>query len=103
MCTEIGCVNGLAVRLPRVPTGTWRVEVTHLGTGALRAVDCTPAACGATIFLADFQPGHVRVRVTTAGGTRETDVRPAYRTSQPNGPDCPPTCVQTEVEMTLPG
>ena len=63
-----------------VPTGTFEEVVTITGT---------PAAIRVTARMAD----------TTVG---ERTFEPQYKTSQPNGPDCEPTCRQWSDVWDLP-
>jgi hypothetical protein len=45
----------------------------------------------------------VTIRVTTASGSRVTEVgNVEYRITRPNGPGCPPECLQATVVVELP-
>jgi len=101
-CTLIGCNSGLLVRLAGTPTGPYRIEVFSHPDAPRYVFDCAnPATCGDARFV-DYTPASVTVRVTTAAGTREETVQPAYSTSRPNGPNCEPTCTQGTVTVPLP-
>lgn len=131
-CTEIGCADGLFVRVtPGAPwpSGEYRfiVEaggVTTTCTGSLplpacetRAITCDregvvsiaesgcalpPSAHAFGDLDLPATPEQLTVEVQHEGRTvaRET-FTPAYQTSQPNGPGCPPICTNASVDLAL--
>lgn len=108
ICTEIGCSDGITVHLPVVPAGTYKVEIVIPGTGSggpSYAYECAGGAgCQQDIFFPGLALNRITVRVTTALGSRLTEITdPVYVTAQPNGPDCPPLCRQATVTALLPG
>jgi hypothetical protein len=98
ICTLIGCESGLEIVLEARPAGAFRVEASAPGQPA-RVIDCPTAASCERIFFDDFTPDSVTVRVTAAAGAMSWNGRPSYRTLQPNGPACPPTCRQATVRV----
>jgi hypothetical protein len=103
-CTLIGCESGLFVQITGTPAGAYRVEAIGAGSEVLHFVNCPSAeACAGGAVFRDFFPESVTIRVTTAAGTTTQSVQPTYTDSQPNGPNCPPTCRQGSVTVALPG
>jgi hypothetical protein len=106
-CTLIGCTDGITVHLTALPAGPYRVEIlVGSGPGGLSyAYDCAgSSACLQDIFFPELVLDRIIVRVTTGLGTRDTEIPdPVYVTSQPNGPECSPTCRQATVTAQLPG
>jgi hypothetical protein len=103
-CTLIGCESGLAIEFATVPTEAVRVEAFVREGGPRYVFDCPDAnRCGPGVFFPGFTPEVVTIRVTTASGSTTQTVRPKYTKSRPNGPDCPPECIQARVQVTIPG
>lgn len=106
-CTLIGCTDGITVHLTTLPAGSYRVEIlVGNGPGGLSyAYDCAGGpGCQQDIFFPELVLDRIIVRVTTPLGSRDTEIaNPVYVTSQPNGPDCSPTCRQASVTAQLPG
>jgi hypothetical protein len=91
-CTLIGCESGLEVQVEPPPSGDFRVEV-EAADGASRAFQCPQGTtCGGRAFFPDFMPAAAAIRVIVDGDTTSASVMPEYRTTQPNGAACPPTC-----------
>ncbi len=103
-CTRIGCTSEVEVVLTPPPQGAFRVELSSPGSLAQYVRDCQDATtCGRLVFP-DFTPSYVSVRVTTSTDTVFVEAVPVeFQESQPNGPDCPPTCLHGRVEVALPG
>lgn len=121
-CTEIGCVNGFQVEFQTGswPAGTYAVDaVTSTGTrscsvklpfaGVDPGVTCTgdkvqlgtsgsalPAAQHSLVGVTFFDtPAEVTLTVKRDGATLASQIfKPTYKTSQPNGAGCEPTCTQ---------
>lgn len=130
-CTEIGCSDGLVVRVTPAapwPQGAYRFVVEAdgvtttctgtlpLGGCATRAITCDregvsitesgcalpPSAHGFGDVVLPGTPASIRIQVQRDGETvGEQTFTPAYQTSQPNGPGCPPICTNASVELTL--
>ena len=101
ICTQIGCVSGITVKLP---------APTELPSRAARVTVCMDDRCRAvrvarsrdvaqSVWIEDRSlsaPTRVRVRVVVRGAHGRTLSRAerdiALSRTQPNGPDCPPTC-----------
>lgn len=102
-CTMIGCESGVAVDLSAMPEGAFSVELTPLPGDDATVKQCTTAAaCGRSLFFAGVSADSVSVKVTTSAGTRTVRTRATYTTSQPNGPQCDPTCRQARVAVSVP-
>jgi hypothetical protein len=129
-CTEIGCQSGFAVDLVRpLPwtAGRYRVEVTGDANASCEVdlpLSCErPARCSgqpgsvtlglsgcaldasqhsiSSVFFPGL-PGTVTVTVLQDDRPLGTGTfSPAYRSTQPNGPDCEPIC-RTAPPATLP-
>jgi hypothetical protein len=54
------------------------------------------------VFFPSFTPHHVLIRIITPAGETVREVYPEYEPSQPNGPECPPTCFTAYVDVDLP-
>lgn len=52
-------------------------------------------------FYEGLRVEYVGIWIIDASGEQFQEVRPEYRESMPNGPDCPPTCFFAEVELDL--
>jgi hypothetical protein len=100
-CTLIGCDSFLRVEIRNAPAGAITIQGTAVGSpGISRTTSCPgPGSCTITVQLVGFTPARAQLSVTTAGGTRQWDVRPTYTTSQPNGSECGPTCQQGDVTL----
>ena len=133
-CTEIGCMNGLNVRVEKPtpwPAGDYEFVFDLDGTavtckGALPlppcerspALVCDPAGrvqvteSGCALpaeqhgwgdVQIEGEPAHAKVTIRHAGAVlHEADLQPEYRTLQPNGPDCEPTCRSASVSIAVP-
>lgn len=132
ICTTIGCLNGLTVRLEPALTraGQYKIAVTADGqattcTGSLplpaceqQAVTCTGplaaqlTASGCALPQAQHSfpelhltgtPAQVQVSIQRDGAVvAEKTLTPAYKTSQPNGPDCEPICTSASEVIPIP-
>lgn len=130
-CTEIGCQDGLLVSVAPAeawPHGSYRFVVVHDGTttictGALplpacetRALSCDGEGVeivesGCALEASQHAFGDIRLSSTPASitVTVERDGQPIasqswtpeYKTLQPNGPGCEPTCTSATVELQL--
>lgn len=121
-CTEIGCLNFLRIELvfaSQLTQADVQVVVEHSG----RSISCsfgsendpchegfhadfdpgTPENPDNLVILLDEAPEQVRVTATSDAGTETVLVEPDYQRSQPNGPDCEPTChsASTTAEFSL--
>lgn len=107
-CTMVGCRSGIHVTFAAPPTQPYRVELL-LGDDATEPVsvqECTRAQgdCPPVFFPLHRSGERARLRVTTAAGSVTTTAQLLdYRRTQPNGPDCPPTCFTATLEAFLPG
>ena len=93
ICTDIGCYSGLEIQVNPAPTIPFRIEAFVPGSSALYTQDCANAADCTHIFLPEFTPDDVSVRLIAGGDTTFLeDAQPQYTELQPNGPGCPPIC-----------
>jgi hypothetical protein len=79
------------------------MKCTNTGTAQYPVQTCTPVpGTGTEQITLMGKPATVRLTQTSDGTTwLDQTVTPAYTTTQPNGPDCPPTCSQATVMLTL--
>jgi hypothetical protein len=114
-CSQIGCVDQAELKVRRTGGAPAAFAITVEFDG--QAVDCAaPAADAAVAICATSRPASslntptgrheqlvivqgapARFRVVLRDGgavVAERTFEPRYRTSQPNGPDCEPTCHQ---------
>jgi hypothetical protein len=95
VCTLIGCNSGLIVSVQPAPTPPYRIEAYTEPSATRYVADCATAdSCGSGVVFTDFTPDRVSVDVITGADTvtREFTGPITYKTSQPNGPSCSPTC-----------
>ena len=104
ICTEIGCSSGLYMDLGAIGRGP---------PGAERVRICVESACRSFALgnapIADMRVAglkervRVPVRMTVHGRDgrilRRNAVFAPVRRTQPNGPECPPTCFQIAVRI----
>ena len=129
-CTELGCGPAFTIELDEgvFAGGDYQMVVTSDGVTTSCTVTLPIASCpdgfscdrpdpGFFIELNDCggtlerleaivfhtqAPAQIDVEVSKAGTVLGSDsFQPAYTTSQPNGPDCEPTCKQTQAAVTL--
>ena len=105
-CTLIGCESGLTVHLATLPAAPFRVEVApRAGVGQpVYVYECaTSAACGPNLFFPGFIAEQVVVTVRVGAAARTTTIsQVTYERFRPNGPDCPPECLQSTVTAEVP-
>lgn len=129
-CTEIGCVNGYHVTLSSASgwkAGKYTIDVVSDGvtttcTATLPLTSTSTAECtrpGVQLGLSGSMlppeqqslsdltvaasPMAVTITVSRDGAQLVTkDFTPTYTTSQPNGPDCEPTCTSASDTLALP-
>jgi len=85
---------------------SYKVEIIVAGAApGLYEYACAGGeACQQDIFFPELILDRIVVKVTTSLGSRTTEIpNPVYARSRPNGPDCPPLCLQTSVTAQLPG
>ena len=58
--------------------------------------------CSSGVFFSDLRVDAVEIRVENERGVTFTEVQPTYEETEPNGPDCPPTCYRAEVTVDTP-
>ncbi len=104
VCNQVGCDDGVMVTLTGEvpPIFTIKISGPDLETRTFEW-DCVSNPCrgwrGA--FLANETPSEVTVEVSWEGGTVTSTFKLEYEIHQPNGPDCPPTCRQAQIQMLL--
>ena len=69
----------------------------------LQSATCSirPTANSCSVYLRDFDPDEVTVRVAWADQEATGQFTPRYETVHPNGPDCTPTCRVATVTMDV--
>jgi hypothetical protein len=98
-CTDMGCSDGLGVRVTHDLPGHATVRVA--AAGEERTFTCDPAfACLG--FFEEWSPAEVDVEVVWEGGAFSTRATPEYKLVYPNGRRCGPECRQGTVGVSLP-
>jgi hypothetical protein len=130
-CTLVGCSDSLTIEVVLGPAtqrgGGWIVETTLDGRTTSCTIDVTTDSSdlivdtttdcpSLTIFEGDTSqdlvvafafegsaPASASIKLTRDGTEVLSDtVSPSYVVSQPNGPDCEPTCRQATERLSLP-
>lgn len=100
VCTAIGCFSGVLVEVSGA-TSDLTVEATS-DDGEQRTETCVVSSDGRCFARFNgFTPDQVTIRVIGASQSFSVTVQPAYEVSQPNGPNCEPTCLRAEVSIQL--
>ena len=125
-CTEMGCIDGLSVTFEPALAGkgTYTFDVTVDGTAyscdATIPLEGSSTVCGTggvvSIYLSGTEldpseqslpglhvegtPKSVQIQVHRDKAlVADADLSPKYQVTQPNGPDCPPTCNSAAVDV----
>lgn len=127
-CTTIGCVDGFSVNV--ASTGTWKpgnylvtvvadgVTTTCSATFPLTGAAAQCSGSGVVVGLSgsalpaeqqsipnvaiQSTPKSVKVEIARDGASLGSQTfTPTYKTSQPNGPNCAPTCTQASDTLTV--
>lgn len=102
VCTLIGCEDGLRVEIEGGLALPYTVSASVPGASHPWVVECTVAApCDGSVWFPEFTPDFVRITVETESETRTRDVQVDYESFRPNGPECPPECLQGTVTFEL--
>jgi len=78
------------------------VSCTEVQTKEARGLTCVPNGKFEEIISIRGTPASVRVTTHAGADGTERTFQPQYKTSQPNGPDCEPTCRQWSEVWVLP-
>lgn len=98
-CTDIGCSDGLSVRVNDDLPGPATVHVAAGGEAHSFSCDPTYACIG---FFEGWSPTQVQVTVEWEGGTFSAAGTPHYEQLYPNGRRCGPECRQGAVTVSVP-
>ena len=99
-CSIRPCPAELVVEVQGPPGVAYTVYVSASGEET-RTQPCSSLEAICTVYLTDFGPEEVPVRITWADQEAEAQFTPAYETVHPNGPDCSPTCRTATVVMVV--
>ena len=100
-CTLIGCFDGLRVEIHGPADAEYEV-VASGAEGESQTGGCVASSDGTCwVWFHGFHPSEVTLSVTGADQAVSVTLQPAYEVSQPNGPDCGPTCRLATVEIVL--
>jgi hypothetical protein len=124
VCTEIGCTDGFTLELvadsEEFTAGVYNVDVELDGEAEECAFEVRMVCegggpcvvnedCNATYGVSEISilyggtPGEVTYSITRDGLQIASDsIEPEYQTVQPNGPECPPTCMQATELVSIP-
>jgi hypothetical protein len=115
-CTLIGCSDSLTLEFSHPLPQSYTIQLSTTGGESVQ-VSCPSgsvsgqastggnitARCQAgSLALEGFTPQQVTILVTWQSGSYKQDANPSYQTVQPNGPNCPPTCRQATMPLSLP-
>lgn len=78
------------------------LSCTEERTQDARILRCVPTGKFEEVISIQGTPARVRVTVQADGTLTERTFEPQYKTVQPNGPDCEPTCRQWSEVWALP-
>lgn len=109
-CTEIGCSDEVAVIVSGALPAAYTIDLAAAGLETISLTCTNGQSSEASIHecrpdgavFRGLAPDEVTVTLTWEGGIVSDTVQPTYATTQPNGPDCPPTCRQGSLTLTLP-
>jgi hypothetical protein len=99
-CSLIPCL-GLVVEVSNAPSLTPITIVLTATDGSTRSGTATCAGNTCSLSFPDFTPPTVTIQVTAGTESSEVTTQPAYQTTRPNGPRCPPECRTARVEVAL--
>ena len=100
-CTLIGCYDGLRVEIQGFADTEYEVVASER-EGESRTGECVAASDGRCwVWFESYYPSEVTLSVTGVDQQVSVTLQPAYQESQPNGPDCPPTCRLAAVKIDL--
>lgn len=101
-CTKIGCSDGIALKLSSsLPTSSTIEIITESGT--LKTLSCDQGFCtGNFVMIEGITPEQFTIKISNNGAVlHESSHQPTYTINKPNGPDCPPDCKQTELNIAV--
>ena len=100
-CTDIGCASGLIVDL-NVPAASTPVTVLATATdGSTKSDSCVPTTGSCSVFLNDFTASNATIKVSGDSYTSTNTLQITYQSTRPNGPDCPPICLNARISFTI--
>ncbi len=115
-CTLIGCNNSLKLVFNRPQALPYTITVTS-DTGETRSATCAPGQDGtgtssqtsqivmcqpSSVTFYNFNPQQISIEINWSGARFSESGQPTYTSSQPNGPDCPPTCYSGTFSVNIP-
>jgi hypothetical protein len=120
VCTAVGCLSFMRAQL-ELPAGMTKDDVTVTIEHSGRSFTCDfgaemdpchqgfqpdfdpagePApAKNQLVVILNETPATLGVTVQSATGSETQQLEPVYQRSQPNGPDCQPTCLSSSSEL----
>ncbi len=101
-CTFIDCMSTFTVDVTGAPPQTSVTVLATASDGSSKTGTCVAASGACSVSLQDFAPSTATIRLSWNSQTTEFTVRPTYQASHPNGPDCPPACLNTRVAVSIP-
>ena len=100
-CTLMACLDGVSVVIIGSASTEYSVELSD-SEGGSKSDTCTTRPDGSCRRqFSNYHPEEVTVRVSGPDQEVSVTVRPDYQKSQPNGPDCTPTCYLATVALDL--
>ena len=101
-CSLAPCPAELTVTVQGEANVEYAVFASASGEDGQSAT-CTilPSARSCAVYLRDFDPVEVTIRVTWGDQEATGQFAPTYETVHPNGPDCSPTCRAATVTVDV--
>ncbi|MEZ0372024.1 MAG: hypothetical protein ACAI44_23235 [Candidatus Sericytochromatia bacterium] len=105
-CTLIGCVDGLNITLKGQVAQSYTLKLKVQGQPD-QNLSCPEGTSGhicfpnGSVFVNNYTPQSVEITYTAGEKTVTKKFNPSYSTSNPNGPDCGPTCKQARIELEV--
>jgi hypothetical protein len=101
-CTMIGCNDGLRVDLDGFAPDEAFTARALVDGAVVATAECAQGGC-ADVWLDGVAAPNVTIEIATESGqTWSATFAPEYAEVQPNGPGCPPVCLQAAVQMPAP-
>ena len=112
ICTMIGCSDSLWVHLTGELPQSYTIKAANWFSFYSVTIDCpndqdsAKAWCkeDGAVFFSDPRsiPNELTITVTWEGHSKTETFKPVYSTYRPNGPDCEPECLKSDVTVELP-
>jgi len=98
VCTLVGCDDQLVVNVEGAFDSSFTVRMSFPGSAPVEAA-CSEGSC--MVVSGGAAPSEVTIEVLDDSGAvvYTATASPEYQVFEPNGPDCPPSCLQAELTL----